>query len=98
MQTPAHRSRSSTALLPRLRALPGVSAAGAINWLPLSGLRSATNFWFERPAHPNASRAAGAPTSSAVDPDYFRAMGIPLRDGRHRSPPTTGRASPRRSW
>jgi putative ABC transport system permease protein len=69
------------ALLARLDALPGVRVAGAINWLPLSGLRSATNFWFGgRPIPSDAEQPSG--NISVVDPDYFRAMGITLRAGR----------------
>ena len=72
-------------LLARLDALPGVRVAGAINWLPLSGLRSATNFWFgARPIPTDAEQ----PTAdiSVVDPNYFRAMGITLRSGRGITP------------
>src|SRR5690349_350358 len=68
-------------LLARLDALPGVRVAGAINWLPLSGLRSATNFWFGgRPIPPDPEQPGAI--ISVVDPDYFRAMGITLRSGR----------------
>jgi putative ABC transport system permease protein len=68
-------------LLARLDALPGVRVAGAINWLPLSGLRSATNFWFGgRPIPPDPDQPGA--NISVVDPDYFRAMGITLRSGR----------------
>ena len=68
-------------LLARLDALPGVRVAGAINWLPLSGLRSATNFWFGGRPIPNDPDQPSA-IISVVDPDYFRAMGITLRSGR----------------
>jgi putative ABC transport system permease protein len=72
-------------LLARLDALPGVRVAGAINWLPLSGLRSATNFWFGgRPIPPDPEQPGAV--ISVVDPDYFRAMGIPLRSGREIAP------------
>jgi len=68
-------------LLARLDALPGVRVAGAINWLPLSGLRSATNFWFGGRPIPSDPEQPTA-IISVVDPDYFRAMGITLRSGR----------------
>jgi predicted permease len=58
-----------------------VRSAGAINWLPLSGLRSATNFWFGgRPIPTDAEQ----PTADigVIDPNYFRTMGITLRAGR----------------
>jgi len=68
-------------LLARLDALPGVRVAGAINWLPLSGLRSATNFWFGGRPIPSDPQQPTA-IISVVDPNYFRAMGITLRSGR----------------
>jgi putative ABC transport system permease protein len=82
---PARQAAFFEALLTRLEALPGVRAAGAINWLPLSGLRSATDFWFGgRPIPSDAEQ----PTAdiSVVDPNYFRAMGIELRTGRGIAP------------
>jgi putative ABC transport system permease protein len=67
-------------VLERVAAVPGVRAAGAINWLPLSGLRSATDFTIdERPA-PAQGQAPDADVRS-VDASYFRAMGIPLLKG-----------------
>jgi putative ABC transport system permease protein len=68
-------------LLDRVSALPGVRAAGAINYLPLAGLGSATGFWVEgRPAPPPGQVPAA--DVRAVARDYFRAMGIPLVRGR----------------
>jgi putative ABC transport system permease protein len=80
-ETPAQQVAFFDALLPQVRALPGVQAAGAINWLPLSGLRSATSFWFEGQTVANAAERLGTDVR-AIDPGYFRAMGIPLLDGR----------------
>jgi putative ABC transport system permease protein len=82
---PARQAAFFESLLARLNALPGVRAAGAINWLPLSGLRSATDFWFGgRPIPSDADQ----PTAdiSVVDPSYFRAMGITLQTGRGIAP------------
>ncbi|HEX3236416.1 MAG TPA: ABC transporter permease [Gemmatimonadales bacterium] len=73
------------AALSRLRALPGVSAAGGINWLPLSGLRSATSFWFENRPAPRPGEKLGTDVR-AVDPDYFRTMRIALLQGRALTP------------
>jgi len=67
----------------RVRALPGVRAAGAVNYLPLyGGLGARTGFTIEgRPAPPPGE---GPPVSVRVtDPGYFRAMGIPLLRGRN---------------
>jgi putative ABC transport system permease protein len=78
---PARQAAFFETLLARLDALPGVREAGAISWLPLSGLRSATDFWFGgRPIPSDAEQ----PTAdiSVVDPNYFRTMRITLRAGR----------------
>ena len=67
--------------IPKLAALPGVEAVGGANPLPFSGNDSANSFTIAgKPAiapgdHPDASWLV-------VLPDYFRAMKIPLRNGR----------------
>jgi putative ABC transport system permease protein len=67
-------------LLPSLRALPGVRAAGAITSFPLSGSDSGGGFYFEGAASPRQDgRFAGY---RVVTGDYFAAMGIPLLSGR----------------
>ena len=65
----------------RVQHLPGVTAAGAISWLPLGGLGSATGFTLDdRPApRPGEEPVADVRT---ITPDYFRAMGIALLRGR----------------
>ena len=68
-------------VLQRLGALPGVEAVGAASLLPLGGRDSYNVFRIE-------GRAPFAPGQEpyiryqVVSPDYFRAMGIPLRQGR----------------
>jgi putative ABC transport system permease protein len=65
----------------RIQAIPGVQAAGAVSWLPLSGLGSATSFWVDgRPEPPPGEK----PTTDVrvITPGYFAAMGIPLIKGR----------------
>jgi putative ABC transport system permease protein len=68
-------------ILQRLRALPGVEAAGVANALPLGGYagESAVRFEGEAPLPPGA--APSVPITS-VSPDYFRSLGIPLIAGR----------------
>jgi putative ABC transport system permease protein len=63
-------------LLPQLRAVPGVRAAGAINQLPLSGTDFGGGFRFEGS---DEVRYAGYRVASD---GYFDAMGIALRRGR----------------
>ena len=73
----------------RLEALPGVTAAGAISFLPITGLGSATSFTVAgRPAPP----AGAEPVTDVriVAGGYFGAMGIPLRRGRLLEPGDTG--------
>ncbi|HEU0173391.1 MAG TPA: ABC transporter permease [Blastocatellia bacterium] len=76
------RARFMRELLPRMAALPGVESVGAINHPPL------TRFTFHgylrvegRPSAAN-NNEPGTPIGQ-VTPDYFRAMGIPLRAGRY---------------
>jgi predicted permease len=78
---PAQQAAFFDALVGRVEALPGVRAAGTVSWLPLSGLRSATDLWIEGRPIPPPDERPGAHIQ-AVTPDYFRAMGIPLREGR----------------
>jgi len=78
---PARQAAFFETLLARLNALPGVRSAGAINWLPLSGLRSATDFWFGGRPIPSDAEQPSADIG-VVDPNYFRTMGIILRKGR----------------
>ncbi len=67
----------------RVRSLPGVRAAGMVNFLPLyGGLGSSTGFKIEgQPAPPPGE---GPSTNVRVaDRGYFGAMGIPLLRGRN---------------
>ena len=64
-------------LLKRIATLPGVKAAGAINFLPLSGTGNQRSFLIEGKPEPKLNVG-----DRMVSPDYFRAMGVPLRAGR----------------
>ena len=65
----------------KLRAIPGVEAAGAINTLPFSGPHSGTNIDIE--GQPKRPSSQGLSTGICVtDMNYFQAMGIPLKRGR----------------
>ena len=67
-------------LMPRVRALPGVESASMIVPLPLSGSNMVTSFDVEEHPLPQGQRQA-APVRM-VGTDYFKTMGIPLRQGR----------------
>jgi putative ABC transport system permease protein len=68
-----------TAMLDRLSGLPGVTAAGAVNWRPLGQAVIRSDFQVEGgPAVPGDF----TPDKLAVSPGYFRAMGIRLLRGR----------------
>jgi putative ABC transport system permease protein len=65
----------------RLAALPGVEAAGAVNYLPFAGPGSATNFKIV--GRPDPPPGEEPDTDVRVtDENYFRAMNIPLLRGR----------------
>jgi putative ABC transport system permease protein len=68
-------------LLERVRNLPGVSAASAINYLPLAGAGQSSVISVEgRPPQPAGEPLV--PEVSVVTPDYFHAVQIPLLKGR----------------
>jgi putative ABC transport system permease protein len=67
------------ALFDRVRSLPGVTAAGAVHALPLSGNTSVRPYEIERGPAGNARPVAHY---RIVTPGYIEAMGIPLRAGR----------------
>jgi predicted permease len=69
-------------LLPRLRSLPGVKAAGVVTALPGQGYSGDSRFTL--PEHPDF--AGGAVQDAIVrgaDPGYFSALQIPLLSGRY---------------
>lgn len=63
-------------ILAKMAALPGVIAAGAINWLPFDMPLIRGDYYAE------GNRAHFNVTKSSVTTDYFRAMSIPLLRGR----------------
>jgi putative ABC transport system permease protein len=66
--------------LRRIRTVPGVGFAAATSAVPLGngGLRPRGDFSLEG----QASQPGLSPAKLVVSPDYFQAMGIPLRQGR----------------
>jgi len=77
----AHQSAFFLNAMSQIQTLPGVTTAGAVNYLPLSGDFDSTTFGIEgRPRPRDTEWPIGQ--SSAVTPGYFRSMGIPLLRGR----------------
>jgi putative ABC transport system permease protein len=65
----------------RMRSLPGVRAASAIDTLPLGGLGSATDYSVEGRPKPPAGQELVTDVRE-VDAEYFATMGIPFLSGR----------------
>ncbi|HEV2492434.1 MAG TPA: ABC transporter permease [Terriglobia bacterium] len=79
--TDAQRRAFSDQAIERLKALPGVKAAGGVTFLPLSGWWGERSLSLEGQPIPKNERPIAA--WSSVTPDYFRAMAIPLLEGRY---------------
>jgi putative ABC transport system permease protein len=65
-------------MLERLAALPGVTAAGLVNWLPLGDMYLQGDFTVEGAAEPPRFNVG----KTAVSGGYFQSMGIRLLHGR----------------
>jgi predicted permease len=79
--TPDRRLGFSEQLLSRVRALPGVEAAGMTTIIPGEGRRRDDVFIIQE--HPPLPRGQTLyALTRFVDPGYFDAMGIPLLEGR----------------
>jgi putative ABC transport system permease protein len=65
----------------RIQALPGVQSAGAVSFLPFTGLAAATSFKIEGKPEPPAGQRLSTDVR-VTDENYFKAMGIPLVSGR----------------
>jgi predicted permease len=65
-------------LISKIGELPGIDAAGAINYLPLTHSESLGFFWVDGFANQKDQMAEGR----SVTPQYFQAMNIPLLTGR----------------
>jgi predicted permease len=79
--TPAERANFYDALLDRVRALPGVDAAGFATAVPGQGYQMDWSFTIVE--HPPLPQGSGLfALSRWADPNYFGAMGIPILRGR----------------
>jgi putative ABC transport system permease protein len=80
-EDPGRRELFYRQLLERVRSLPGVQAAGAINHLPLAGDLWGWHFAIEGRPKPRPGEEPGA-VYRMVTPGYFSAMRLPLVRGR----------------
>jgi putative ABC transport system permease protein len=67
-------------LMPRLRAIPGVESVTTVSPLPLSGSNNVSSFDIEE--HPMPEGQQPASPMRIVGSDYFKTMGVPVREGR----------------
>jgi len=79
-QDSPQRQRLYQALLEAVTALPGVRAAGLINALPLQGEQWGDDVNFQEAPRPVLERPIA--NFRLTSPDYFRAIGLPLTQGR----------------
>ncbi len=67
-------------VLERVSELPGVTAAGSINFLPFDASSTPMSFTIE--GRPQAAEQSSLSEFRVVSGGYFRALGIPLQSGR----------------
>ena len=78
---PSRRGQFLDLLFDRIQQLPGTQAAGAISFLPLTGLAAATSM--EIVGQPKPDRGQEPVTEvRVIARDYLKAMGVPLVKGR----------------
>ena len=81
VQKEEYRAETVRQMLDRIRALPGVVAAGSIGILPMEGTNSGTAYYrADRPEPAPNARPGG--DVSIITPGYFEAMRIPMIHGR----------------
>ena len=78
---PARITAFYTDLLARIRALPGVRSAGAVDGLPFGGGSHGGDFQIAGRPWPAAEAVPDVGKRAAL-PGYFQSMGIPLKQGR----------------
>ena len=77
----AHRAEFFHRLFERLDGTPGVTSSGAVSFLPLTGLASATSLQvLDRPKPPVGQEPVA--DVRIITHDFLRAMGAPLVEGR----------------
>ncbi|MEJ2218678.1 MAG: ABC transporter permease, partial [Gemmatimonadota bacterium] len=89
----ARRSQFFDTYLARVRAMPGVEAAGLISALPVRNGGNNVGAW--DPSHPPADAShVRLAYQRIVKPGYFNAMDIPVREGRDVQPTDVATAPP----
>jgi predicted permease len=79
-ETTAARYQFYSGVLERVKRLPGVKAAGFVNQLPLLGMMWGDDIAFQEAPQTQKEDIDG--NFRFVSPDYFRAIGLPLIQGR----------------
>jgi putative ABC transport system permease protein len=82
LETPEKRIVFFQQALDRMRALPGVVAAGGVSSVPFGEAQMNTRAALTIAGRPSASGQESPIYTTAVVGDYFRAMGVPLLTGR----------------
>jgi predicted permease len=82
VRPPEARIAAIDRILERVETVPGVKAAGTIQFLPLRGANCGTAFWMEEQAATKDSSRTLPTECSLVSRGYFAAMGIPILEGR----------------
>jgi predicted permease len=82
VRPPDTRATVLNQILDHVESLPGVQAAGTIQFLPLRGMTCATGFWREEDAQGRDPSRTQPTECAVVSRGYFAAMGIPVVEGR----------------
>jgi predicted permease len=81
MASPAAIRLAYQQMLDRVAGIQGVQSAAICSLLPLGESDSEITYWLGAPTQPPQDQMSWA-VSNITTPDYFRAMGIPLLEGR----------------
>lgn len=80
-------------VIERVSSLPGVASAGAVNLVPLSGMRDFLDFDIQGRPTPRSGEQYTAQYNQ-TDPNYFHTMRIPLLEGREFAASDAGASAP----
>ena len=80
--------------LAQIRAVPGVTNASVSTLIPLAGSDSEIPFYVSGRPRPASQGDMNWALVYAIDPDYFKSMGIPLLRGRYLAPRDSRGAAP----